>query len=51
VRSEGIKLQKEKLNEVKRIVVKAGTSSLTDEDSRLDVGKIAKLVSARAQVR
>lgn len=42
---EGIKLQKEKLNEVKRIVVKAGTSSLTDDDSRLDVGKIAKLVS------
>jgi glutamate 5-kinase len=33
------------LKDVKRCVVKAGTSSLTDENSRLDVGKIAKLVS------
>jgi len=33
------------LKGAKRIVVKAGTSSLTDESSRLDVGKMAKLVS------
>lgn len=35
----------EKLADVKRIVVKVGTSSLTDEVSKLDVGKIANLVS------
>ena len=29
----------------KRFVVKVGTSSLTDENSRLDVGKVANLVS------
>jgi glutamate 5-kinase len=33
------------LQNVKRVVVKAGTSSLTDESSKLDVGKIAHLVS------
>jgi glutamate 5-kinase len=35
----------EKLHDLKRIVIKAGTSSLTDESSRLDIGKISKLVS------
>ena len=29
----------------RRFVVKVGTSSLTDENSRLDVGKVANLVS------
>ncbi len=33
------------MREARRIVVKLGTSSLTDESSRLDVGKMAKLVS------
>jgi glutamate 5-kinase len=33
------------LKDVKRFVVKVGTSSLTNEDSGLDVGKIANLVS------
>lgn len=33
------------LSSVERFVVKVGTSSLTDEDSRLDVGKVATLVS------
>lgn len=33
------------LEKVKMVVVKAGTSSLTDESSRIDVGKIANLVS------
>ena len=33
------------LKDVKRFVVKVGTSSLTNEDSRLDIGKIANLVS------
>jgi glutamate 5-kinase len=32
------------LNTVKRYVVKVGTSSLTNENSRLDIGKIANLV-------
>lgn len=35
----------EYLGDVKRFVVKVGTSSLTNEDSGLDVGKIANLVS------
>jgi glutamate 5-kinase len=34
-----------KLKGVKRYVVKVGTSSLTNENSRLDVGKMANLVS------
>jgi len=33
------------LKGVKRYVVKVGTSSLTNENSRLDVGKMANLVS------
>jgi glutamate 5-kinase len=33
------------LANVERVVVKVGTSSLTDESSKLDVGKIAHLVS------
>ncbi len=33
------------LEKVRCIIIKAGTSSLTDEDSKLDVGKIAKLVA------
>ncbi len=33
------------LMKTKRFVVKVGTSSLTDENSRLDVGKVANLVS------
>lgn len=33
------------LKTAKRLVIKAGTSSLTDESSRLDVGKMAILVS------
>jgi glutamate 5-kinase len=33
------------LRNVRRVVVKAGTSSLSDESSKLDVGKIANLVS------
>jgi glutamate 5-kinase len=32
-------------NDIKRFVVKVGTSSLTDDASRLDVGKVANLVS------
>jgi glutamate 5-kinase len=40
-----LKLRRETLREARRIVVKLGTSSLTDESSRLDVGKMAKLVS------
>jgi glutamate 5-kinase len=35
----------EGLNNVRRYVVKVGTSSLTNENSRLDIGKIAYLVS------
>jgi len=38
-------LDLEYLGDVKRFVVKVGTSSLTNEDSGLDVGKIANLVS------
>jgi glutamate 5-kinase len=33
------------LKKVRRVVIKIGTSSLTDETSKLDVGKIANLVS------
>ena len=33
------------LVKTKRFVVKVGTSSITDEASRLDVGKVAILVS------
>jgi len=33
------------LTETDRFVVKVGTSSLTDESSRLDIGKVANLVS------
>jgi len=33
------------LSSVRRYVVKVGTSSLTNESSRLDIGKIASLVS------
>jgi glutamate 5-kinase len=33
------------LKNVNRVVVKAGTSSLTDNNSKLDIGKIAHLVS------
>jgi glutamate 5-kinase len=33
------------LKKVTRVVIKIGTSSLTDESSKLDVGKIANLVS------
>jgi glutamate 5-kinase len=39
------KLINGKLGAIGRVVVKAGTSSLTDENSRIDVGKVAKLVS------
>ena len=35
----------------KRLVVKAGTSILTDESSMLDVGKMAKLVSGLMKLR
>ncbi|MBD3206238.1 glutamate 5-kinase [Candidatus Bathyarchaeota archaeon] len=34
-----------KLRDSRRIVIKVGTSSLTDDSSKLDVGKIANLVS------
>jgi glutamate 5-kinase len=33
------------LEETKRFVVKVGTSSLTDDSSKLDIGKVANLVS------
>ena len=33
------------LKEARRVVVKVGTSSITDGNSRLDVGKVATLVS------
>ena len=33
------------LEETRRFVVKAGTSSLTDDSSKLDIGKVANLVS------
>lgn len=39
------------LKGAKRLVVKAGTSNLTDESSRLDVGKMAKLVSEIMKLR
>lgn len=39
------------LKNVRRLVVKAGTSSITDESSRLDVGKMAKLVSEVMRIK
>ncbi len=33
------------LDKTKRFVVKVGTSSLTDDSSKLDIGKVANLVS------
>lgn len=37
-------MSRNSLYDVKRIVVKAGTNNLTDESSKLDVGKVKKLV-------
>ncbi len=39
------------LSQAKRIVVKIGTSSLTDEHSRLDPGKVGKLVEETMRLR
>ncbi len=43
--SGGYREYVDSLAKAKRLVVKVGTSSLTDESSRLDIGKIANLVS------
>ena len=37
--------RKSSLEKTRRFVVKVGTSSLTDDSSKLDIGKVANLVS------
>jgi glutamate 5-kinase len=44
-------LHTELLQDAKLVVVKVGTSSLTDESSRLDVGKMAKVVSELMELK